>query len=56
MNEREEQPIEVSAEEYERLVELTRDLASFERVRGLYKEPLQIRIYLPRGVKVRPRY
>jgi hypothetical protein len=56
MNEREEQPKEFSPAEYEKFMEFARELEVFERVRGLYKEPLQIRIYLPRSIQVRPRY
>jgi len=58
MNEeqREEQPEEISPEEYGKFMEFARELEAFERVRGLYKEPLQIRVYLPRGIQVRPRY
>jgi hypothetical protein len=56
MNAREEQPKEISPAEYEKFMEFARDLAALDRFRYYRREPLQERVYLPPGVRVRTRY
>jgi hypothetical protein len=51
----EEQTIEISPEEYEKFMEFARELTTLERFRYYHREALVERVYLPPGIRIRPR-